>query len=96
MVPLITWPFSLRIFEETMHSPVGVTTSYRIDDPGSIFDRGRFSLFHSVKTGSVGPPSLLYNGYWGQSGRSVKLTTHFHLVLYFHSPTDLHAIGIKK
>jgi hypothetical protein len=38
MVP----PFILKIFKETIHSPVGVATSYGIEGPGSISDRERF------------------------------------------------------
>jgi hypothetical protein len=65
---------------------------------------GSFSLLHSVKISSGGPPSLLPDGYWGMfprgwggSGRCVKLTTHLHVVaksrmveLYLHYPTCLH------
>jgi hypothetical protein len=49
-----------------------------------------------------GPPSLLFYGFRGKSGRGVKLTTHFHLVLrsrileiYLRSPIRLGGVVLN-
>jgi hypothetical protein len=67
--------------------PRSIATDYMLDGRGSIPGRD-FSLLHRVKTGSGTYPI----------GRTVKLTTHLHLVprskmveLYLHS-TCLHGV----
>jgi hypothetical protein len=37
-----------------------------------------------------GPPSFPFNGYWGYSGRNVKMTTHLHLVSRLRMCRDTH------
>jgi hypothetical protein len=76
-----------------------------VDGPGSI--RISAGFFSSQRPDRLwGLPSLLFNGYRGffprgQSDRSVKLTTHLHLVLRsrkvelnLHSAVNLHGISI--
>jgi hypothetical protein len=75
------------LYHHKLHvgTSVGIETGYRLDDRGSIF--GRISLY-SIPSRPV--LRLLSRGY---GGRSVKMTTHPHLVprsrimeLYFRSP----------
>jgi hypothetical protein len=86
---------------------VGIAMGYGLDGPGSI--RGSARFFSSQRRCRLwGPPSLLTNVYQGffsreQSGRSVKLTVHLHLLpksreveLYLHASTCLHGIVLNK
>jgi hypothetical protein len=53
----------LSLCHRDQKSSVGIATRYRLDSPGIESWWGvRFSA--PVQTGPVGPPSLLYNGYW--------------------------------
>jgi hypothetical protein len=62
----------------------------RLNDQGvkiRVPERARnFSHFHNIQTSSGESPSILYNGYQsifprGSSNRSMKLSTHLHLLL---------------
>jgi hypothetical protein len=78
-----------------------------LDDRSSIPSRGNngtFFLFTTTSPDEIwGSPSLLSNGYLGQRGRDVNLTTHLHLMprlkkveLYFHFPSILMAWCLVK
>jgi hypothetical protein len=88
-------------------SSVSIVSDYRLDDRGSISDRGRVFFFYPPSPGRIwGPSRLLSNGYrgpfprWIKRGRGVMLTTHPHLVprsrmsrSYTSShPTRLHGV----
>jgi hypothetical protein len=78
--------------------------NYRLDGPGLIPGTARFFFSQQRPDRFWGPLSLLANGFrelfpWRYRCRSVKLTTHLHLVptsrmveLYLHSPIRLHDI----
>jgi hypothetical protein len=96
----------LSFYIRIQDSSVGTATGYGLDGPGSI--PGMTIFFCSLQRSHWhwGPPSLIFNGYWGlfprgQSGWCVKLITHFHLVpmlrmvkLYLHYSTRLHGIEL--
>jgi hypothetical protein len=76
-----------------------IETGYKLEGRGSILGRGeRFFSSPQHPDRLSGPPSLLSNAYLelfplGYSGRSVKITTHLHIVprprlvnLYLRSP----------
>jgi hypothetical protein len=61
------------------------TSSYRLDDLGSILGKGKIFLFSTAPRAALGPTKPPIQSVPGSisrecSGRSVKLTTHFHLV----------------
>jgi hypothetical protein len=76
----------LLIYIGSRDSSVGIETDYGLDFWGSIPGRGKIFFFTPQRPDRLwGPPSLLSNGYRGifprgLCGRSVKLTTHLHLV----------------
>jgi hypothetical protein len=89
-------------------SSVAIATGYNLEVQGSMPGKGKkfFStLQHPDRL--CGPLTFLSKGYWGlfpkgETGRSVKLTTHLHLVprsrlveLYFHSPIRLHGVAFS-
>jgi hypothetical protein len=88
-------------------SSVVIETGYGLDGQGSILGKGKkFSLLHTVEAGSGAPPSLLPIGAGayspGLKSRSVKLTTHSHIVqrlrmveLYLHSPICIHGVVLN-
>jgi hypothetical protein len=67
-------------------SSVSIVSDYALDDWGSIPGGGKGFFLHPLCPDRLwGPPSLLYNGYWGSFARGkarpgVTLTTHPHLV----------------
>jgi hypothetical protein len=84
-------------------SSVGIATGYRLDERGSI--SGTDTMFFSSPQRADqlwGPLSLLSNGYRGQCGRGVKLTTNLLVVprsrmveLCIHSPIRLHSVVLN-
>jgi hypothetical protein len=79
----VSAPQSLRHMKYSRDSVVTIATAYGLDDRrvGVRVPVGS-RIFSSPcrPDGLWGPPSLLFNGYRRQSGRGVKLTTHFQLV----------------
>jgi hypothetical protein len=82
-------------------SSVGIAIGYSLDDGVSKVQfrqgLGNFPLHHRVQTGSGGPPSFLFNEYWGDRSLGVKrpglkLTTHLHLVPRLKSEWRLHPL----
>jgi hypothetical protein len=81
------FPFVTQWLKMSRDSAVGIATYYALDGRGSIPNRGKkFSPLHSLQTDSgthTGPilvqwiPRVLIAGV---NSRSVKLTTHLHLV----------------
>jgi hypothetical protein len=88
--------FKHVLFLKVLHR-VGIAMGYGLDSQGSVSDSGKRFFSTPQHLGWLwGPPSLLYNGYWGlfprSKGWNVKLATQLHLEprsriveLYFHS-----------
>jgi hypothetical protein len=89
-----------------LDNSVGVATGYGLDRLSSIPSTTRFSLLHSVQTGTGAHPASYPTGtrssFPGVKRQGVKLVTHLHLVLrswklelYLHSPIFLHGIVLN-
>jgi hypothetical protein len=66
-VPFMTWYFYIGVFL-TFYSIVGIATGYRLDDGGvGVRVPVGSRIFSSLHRPDWlwGPPSLLFNGYWG-------------------------------
>jgi hypothetical protein len=71
-----------RNFSKSRDSSIGIASGYRLVDQGSIPCRGKIFFSTSERPDRLwGPPSLLYNVYWG-------LTTRLHL----HPPIRLNGV----
>jgi hypothetical protein len=93
---------SSQVFQElSVHKPFLEHNCFLHNDRGSIPGRGqRFSLLHSVHTGSGAHPHNRHRGLfsWEEIGLGVKLIIHLQLQrsrmveLYLHSPIRLHGV----
>jgi hypothetical protein len=96
---LVTFSPFKRVSEQTMSpdSSVNAVTGYRLDDGGSILNRGsNFSLRHSIQFGSGSHPAscLIYAGFFSKSKScyGVNFITPCCLVLRLRSRRDMHSL----